>query len=161
MSHNALEIGLRLLRDTDLAKIAAWPEYSEEFIELDYALREGGWAHEALGNPVNTVYGVEQAGELIAFTLLRSTECNSAEFRIALRADFIGRELGSAITSLTLARGFDELGLSMIHLIVRKNNLRAIRLYQRLGFIVQGECYKEVNHKVAHFIKMSISSKRQ
>ncbi|WP_273120579.1 GNAT family N-acetyltransferase [Ferrovum myxofaciens] len=79
-----------------------------------------------------------------------------AEFRIALRSDKAGQGLGWIVTSETLEKGFDEIGLTRIHLIVRKNNLRAIRLYHRLGFTLRGECHKDVNRKPTHFLMLDL-----
>ena len=41
-------IELRELRDEDIAIIKAWPLYPEEFSDLDYSLRDGGWLDEFL-----------------------------------------------------------------------------------------------------------------
>lgn len=55
---------------------------------------------------------------------------------------------------MTLARGLAEMRLSRIHLIVRKNNPRAIRLYRRLGFTECGECVKTVDGRQTSFLNM-------
>ena len=102
---------------------------------------------------------MEETGNLIAFTILATTAPGEAEFRIALRADKIGQGLGKVITIDTLAKGFDEWGLVHIHLIVRKNNRRAIELYQRLGFTHQGECRKTVNNQPTDFLLMDLPHK--
>lgn len=57
---------------------------------------------------------------------------------------------------MTMAKGFTEIGLSRIHLIVRKNNPMAIRLYTRLGFAERGECFKNINGKQVHFLTMEL-----
>lgn len=119
-------------------------------------LRANGWLTEYGEKPDTWCYAAEQWSELIAFTILSKTGKDEAEFRIALRADKAGLGLGGAITTMTLARGFDDMGLSRIHLIVRKNNPRAIRLYSRLGFAERGECFKSINGKQAHFLIMDL-----
>lgn len=149
-------IQLRNLSTDDMAVIRSWPPYPLEFEDLDYALRNNGWLTEYRNKPDTWCFAVEQSGELIAFTILSKTGKDEAEFRIALRADRTGQGLGGAITAMTLARGFAEIGLSRIHLIVRKNNPRAIRLYSRLGFAERGECFKNINGKQAHFLIMDL-----
>ncbi|TPW13549.1 MAG: isochorismatase hydrolase [Halothiobacillaceae bacterium] len=149
-------IQLRNLSLNDIVTITQWPTYPADFAELDYALRENGWLNEFLGKPDVWLFAIEQAGELIAFTLLAKTGDAEAEFRIALRADVTGQGLGGTIATATLARGFNDLNLSRIHLIVRKNNRRAIRLYQRLGFTERGTCLKEVNGQEVHFLAMDL-----
>ena len=139
-----------------MGTITGWPPYPPEFEDLDYALRSNGWLAEYPSKPDTWCFVVEQSGELIAFTILSKTGEAEAEFRIALRADMTGHGLGGAITTMTLAKGFTEIGLSRIHLIVRKNNPKAIRLYTRLGFAEQGECIKNINGKRAHFLIMEL-----
>jgi len=140
----------------DVATIAGWPAYPPEFEDLDYSLRNQGWLAEYSQRPNTWIFAVEQSGRLIAFTILSKTRDTEAEFRIALRADVIGQGLGGIITTETLAKGFGEIGLSRIHLIVRKNNPRAIRLYRRLGFTERGECWKVINEKCVHFLEMDV-----
>ena len=149
-------IQLRNLVPDDMGAIRGWPPYPPEFGDLDYALRSNGWLTEYWNKPETRCFAVEQAGELIAFTILFKTGEAEAEFRVALRADRTGQGLGGAITSMTLTKGFSELGLSRIHLIVRRNNPRAIRLYARLGFTERGECFKSINGKQAHFLIMEV-----
>ena len=147
---------LRPLVREDVATIESWPDYPAEFNELNYALRKDGWLAEFGRRPDTWIYAVEETGNLIAFTILATTAPGEAEFRIALRADKIGQGLGRTITMDTLEKGFDECGLVRIHLIVRKNNRRAIELYQQLGFTHQGECRKTVNNQPTDFLLMDL-----
>jgi RimJ/RimL family protein N-acetyltransferase len=141
----------------DIVTIKDWPPYPPEFEDLDYALRDNGWLTEYPNKPDTWCFAVKRAGELVAFTILSKTGVAVAEFRIALRADRTGQGLGGTITNMTLAKGFGEIGFSRIHLIVRKNNPRAICLYSRLGFAEQGECVKNINGKQAHFLAMELT----
>lgn len=151
-----MNIRLRELTAHDIKAIGRWPPYPPEFGDLDYALRNGGWLADFGGGPDIRYFAVEQAGCLIAFTLLAKTGEDEAEFRIALRAGRIGQGLGGVVTALTLDEGFGRLCLSRIHLIVRENNHRAARLYARLGFVGRGACRKTVNGKQAHFLLMEL-----
>ena len=137
--------------------ISRWPAYPPGFEELDYALRENGWLAEYRGKPDTRCFVAEVSGDAVGFTILSKTDEQEAEFRIALRADRIGQGLGAAVTSATLATGFEEMGIRRIHLIVRQNNSRAIRLYQRLGFAERGECFKNVNGTKTSFLVMDLS----
>ena len=148
------------LRDVDAADYAiihAWPSYPPEFAELDYALRSDGWLAEFSDTPENKILIAEQNGEVIAFTILARTAPTEAEFRIALRADKIGLNMGRDITSQTLEYGYTHSGLTRIHLLVRMNNQRAISLYQKLGFDTCGTCIKMVNQKSVEFMQMDSS----
>ena len=150
---------LRPLVREDVATIESWPDYPAEFNELNYALRKDGWLAEFGHRPDTWLYAAEETGNLVAFTILATTAPGEAEFRIALRADKIGQGLGRIITIDTLAKGFDECGLLRIHLIVRKNNLRAIELYHRLGFTHQGECRKIIDNRPTDFLLMDLCSR--
>jgi len=135
---------LRALRECDVTQIKGWSPYPGDMEQMDYALREKGWLEECRSRPDAFVYAVEDGDELIGFTILLRTDAAEAEFRIALRADKTGLGLGEDITLQTLQIGFEDHGFSRIHLIVRKNNSRGIRLYQRIGFEDRGECRKEI-----------------
>ena len=147
---------LRSLSGSDVNQIGQWPPYPGDMEQMDYALREKGWLQEFLIKPDASCYAVEDDGDLIGFTILAKTGEKDAEFRIALRSDKTGLGLGKSITCLTLQKGFEDLGLSRIHLIVRKNNVRGIKLYQRLGFVDRGECLKEIQGTTVDFRLMDI-----
>lgn len=57
---------------------------------------------------------------------------------------------------MTIKKGFEQLGLDRIYLIVRKSNPRARRLYQHCDFRDTGECRKEVNWMQAEFLEMEL-----
>lgn len=147
---------IRPLVGSDAAAIESWPAYPPEFEELDYALRNDGWLAEFDGRPDTWLYAAEQAGELVGFTILSMTAPGEAEFRIALRADKLGQGLGRSISIGTLTKGFGECGLARIHLVVRKNNRRAIELYRRLGFTHRGECRMSINNRPTDFFLMDL-----
>ena len=147
---------LRELRVSDVIQIGKWPPYPGDMEQMDYALREKGWLEEFRLKPDTSCYAVEDDGELIGFTILSKTGETDAEFRIALRSDKTGQGLGKSITRMTLRKGFEDMGLYRIHLIVRKNNTRGIKLYQRLGFVDRGECRKEIQGTLVDFWLMDI-----
>lgn len=145
---------LRPLTLPDKQAILQWPAYPPEFIELDYALRANGWLDEFMNRPDNWLYAVELNKNLVAFTLLATTGKNEAELRIALHPHYLGKGLGKAATLRTMDAGFSNHGLIRIHLIVRKNNTRAIKLYAGIGFKFTGSCIKQVNKLPVEFHQM-------
>lgn len=145
------------IQPADFAVIRNWPVYPAEFSELDYALRDDGWLAEYRQKPATTIYVARQHGEIIAFSLLSKTGNARAEFRIALRADRLRQGLGKTIAAMTLAKGFSDPGLNTIHLIVRKNNDRALHLYRHIGFLETGGILKNINGSLVDFIEMEIS----
>jgi nicotinamidase-related amidase/RimJ/RimL family protein N-acetyltransferase len=146
---------LRTLQEADVDRIRQWPGYPRDMSQMDYALRAQGWLDAFRHQPGVTALVAEDGHEVIGFTLLIPTGRAEAEFRIALRADRIGQGLGRTIAALTLQQGFTGLGLSRIHLIVRTNNFRGIRLYQRLGFRISGECRRAIQGGPVDFWMMA------
>jgi diamine N-acetyltransferase len=151
---------LREMAEQDVAVIQSWPAYPEEFKDLDYALREAGWISEYLGKKGTTIYVAEERGVLIGFTILSRDDADgkssSAEFRIALHPDMLGQGAGEKLARMTIRKGFEELGLDRIYLIVRRSNPRARKVYQNCGFKDTVECRKEVNGIVVDFQEMEL-----
>ncbi|MHB1696852.1 MAG: GNAT family N-acetyltransferase [bacterium] len=154
------DVLLRNLLPDDISTIINWPSYPPDFEELDYALRNRGWLPEYFNKPDTKCYAVEHLGELIGFTILSKTSKTEAEFRIALRPDKTGNGFGKTITAIVLKDGFMNMKIDRIHLIVRKNNPRAIRLYKSTGFAERGECIKEIEGREAAFLVMDIYYKQ-
>lgn len=76
----------------------------------------------------------EFAGEAVLNEF--DAQANSANFRIVLRGPgWFGRGLGSEATSLMAHHAFTQIGLSRVVLDVRADNVRAIRAYEKAGFV--------------------------
>jgi diamine N-acetyltransferase len=151
---------LRKIAPQDISLIQCWPAYPEEFKDLDYALREAGWISEYLRKDTATIYVAEERGVLIGFTILSIDDADGkssrAEFRIALHPDMLGQGAGEKLARMTIRKGFEELGLKRIYLIVRRSNPRARRLYQHCGFRDRDEYRKEANGIVVDFLEMEL-----
>ncbi|MEM7340797.1 MAG: GNAT family N-acetyltransferase [Actinomycetota bacterium] len=84
----------------------------------------------------------EFAGEVVLSDHDRST--NSCSFRISLRGpDWFGRGLGTEATALIVRHGLDELGLARITLEVLARNPRAVRTYEKVGFVRTAEVVED------------------
>jgi RimJ/RimL family protein N-acetyltransferase len=84
---------------------------------------------------------VEQAtGEYAGEVVLNDRDAGNQAigFRIALRAGFRDRGLGSEATRLVIDYAFDTLGLHRIGLEVYAFNSRARHVYERAGFAYEG-----------------------
>lgn len=66
-----------------------------------------------------------------------------AEFQIIVAPDHEGRGIASHVTRLAMEYGFSVLNLYKIYLIVDKENHKAIHIYKRMGFEVEGELRHE------------------
>ena len=149
---------LREINEQNIAIIKFWPAYPEEFKDLDYALRDSGWIDEYQGKDSTRIYITEESGIAIGFTILSKDSATSrqAEFRIALNPDYLGQGFGKKLIRMALEKGFQELGLQRIYLIVRKNNPRARRLYENCGFLETGECRKEIQGIMVTLFEMAL-----
>ncbi|MFG2823449.1 GNAT family N-acetyltransferase [Kitasatospora sp. NPDC048365] len=63
---------------------------------------------------------------------------HSASFRIALAPGRPGRGLGPEATRLLLRHVFEEIRLNRVHLEVFEYNPRAVRSYEKAGFVHEG-----------------------
>jgi diamine N-acetyltransferase len=147
---------LRPLRYTDIPLIKSWPHYPPEFFDLDYSLRDGGWLDEYRGKPGAEILMAVEQGEIVGFSLLCRDRKGSAEFRMALHPARIGKGVGRSILQRTLEYCFADMSISRVRLIVRKNNLRAQKLYSSAKFHATGECIEEIQRRPVEFFAMEI-----
>ena len=136
--------------------IHSWPSYPAEFKDLDYALREKGWLAQFPAGPTNDRIAARVGNHLVGFSILTKTGLGEAEFYIALHPESIGRGLGKIFTRMVVQQGFEQLKLQKIHLKVRSWHLRAIQLYEGLGFRQVGAKDLEINGKREQFIIMEL-----
>jgi RimJ/RimL family protein N-acetyltransferase len=150
---------LRELCERDAEIIKNWRPYPEEFKDLDYALRESGWIDEFSLKFGTMICAGEENDAIIGFTILSKDDGadDQAEFRIALNPEMLGQGAGRELARMTLEMGLKEMGLHKIYLIVRKNNHRAKRLYEHLGFQESGECQKEIHGMMADLFEMTLN----
>ena len=73
-----------------------------------------------------------------------------AEFQIIIAPEFQGKGIASRATKLAIEYGFGVLNLYKIVLIVDKENHKAIHIYQKFGFQVEGEEFMEAG--IAHVV---------
>lgn len=149
-------ITLRPLRNEDIPLIKSWPQYPPEFTELDYCLRDGGWLDEYRGKPGTVILVAMDQGVAIGFSVLSRDGPGKKEFRIALHPNQIGKGTGRVILRRTLEYCFADMSISSVRLIVRKNNIRAQKLYTSVKFQPTGECTEDVQGKPVQFFMMEI-----
>ncbi|MFD9685302.1 GNAT family N-acetyltransferase [Kitasatospora sp. NPDC059146] len=70
---------------------------------------------------------------------------NSADYRIALTPDSVGRGIGTETTVLVLRHAFATVGLHRVHLDVFEYNERAARAYTKAGFVLEGRA-RQAHH---------------
>jgi RimJ/RimL family protein N-acetyltransferase len=133
----------RWYADPEIARLAryqATPMRPEE-IERFFAARVLGT--DALAMAVH-----EKATDRLVGTCAFSQldgENGSALYHITIgEADAWGRGLGTEATQLMVDHAFGTLGLHRIALYVFEFNVRAIRAYQRCGFVIEGRSRESI-----------------
>lgn len=71
-------------------------------------------------------------------------ETRNAEFAIALRRKAVGNGTASFATKQILKVAFEELDLSKVYLCVASGNHRAIKFYNKFGFVQEGRFREHV-----------------
>lgn len=67
-----------------------------------------------------------------------------AEYVVALHRKAQGHRVGITATKQILSKAFDELGLQRVYLDCLDDNFRALRMYDKIGFVYEGEQRKSV-----------------
>jgi len=77
--------------------------------------------------------------------------------------DYRGKGIGKIAMEWMIGYGFKKLKLHKINLGVIKENLPAVKLYQSLGFVIEGEMEDEVFYKgkFYDFLSMAIFNRNQ
>lgn len=65
-------------------------------------------------------------------------ENRNAEYAVVMRKEVQGKGIGLQATNLLLDIAFNQMKLHKVYLNVLEDNLRAIRMYERAGFVFEG-----------------------
>ena len=74
-------------------------------------------------------------------------ENKNAEYAISLHMDALGKGYARFATTAILDIAFKELKLNRVYLNVLSKNIRAIKFYEKYGFILEGEFKEHLFHK--------------
>lgn len=145
-----MNIGLRELSKTDLAEINKWRNdhdvidlLGNNFLYIAKEVDEVWYENYLLSREKNKrliIYDIE-TGLIIGSIQLTNIHAinRTAEYSIMIgNKAYWGRGVGVIASKQILHYGFKDLNLNRIYLTVLKNNERAIRLYQKLGFVTEG-----------------------
>jgi aminoglycoside 6'-N-acetyltransferase len=131
---------LRLLEAGDLDLTRAWrndPDSRAWFHDGAAIEPEGhlAWFRAYLTRDDDYVFMVEIAGRPVAQVSLYDIRESSAEFgRLLVDPGARGGGLSHRVVALTL-QAAERLGVDHLHLEVKKDNVRAIRAYEKAGFV--------------------------
>ena len=97
---------------------------------------EVNWVNSKLNEGASVFSIVERSsGNFVGNIEFMRINNGRAELGVCLTPKFINRHYGTEAISRMIQYGFENLGLSVIELIVFSNNYRAIRCYSKLGFV--------------------------
>lgn len=135
---------LEWMRDSEIQKAFRFQAEKKDrnsilnFIEhADIILRDGKDIHYAI------VDGNDEYLGTISLKNIDMTNKN-AEYAICLRRKAQGKGIAAVATENVLKLAFGEYGLERIYLNVFEDNERAIRMYERIGFIYEGMSRKHL-----------------
>ncbi|MCD6212020.1 MAG: GNAT family N-acetyltransferase [Sulfurovum sp.] len=142
---------IEALDERDKASISLW-NYQEEHSGFNYAVRKGGWIDSYCHSGDSHCFVAKNEDAIIGLFFFITSRSN--EFRILINPDFLNKGYGKALTKKALEIGFKQLKLKQISLIVRKNHLIAISLYEKMGFMTTGETVETIEGQEMEFLIM-------
>jgi RimJ/RimL family protein N-acetyltransferase len=143
------KVRLRPLEDGDLPQLVTWLSDMEvrRWLAMSEAPpptleSEREWYQQSKQDPASVLWSIEsEDGRLVGdvgLGLIDKTH-RRAEVGIFIGDKTLwGRGLGTHAISRVLRYAFDELGLRRVQLYVDEDNLRAIRCYEKCGFVREG-----------------------
>ena len=149
-------MSLRMLKEKDAEGMLEWmhdPEIQKSFRfcaenkKKEDVLR---FIREAKVEPVDGksihLAIVDENDEYLGTISLKNVDLTSAnaEFAISLRQNAQGKGIAIQSTQELLELAFNKFGLERVYLNVLSENEKAIRLYEKCGFIYEGEFRKHL-----------------
>lgn len=105
------------------------------------------WLKSRPGQPGRLDWAIvdKATGQLLGEIVLNEVDpsAKSMNLRIALLSTYIGQGFGTKAVHLVVDLGFQVLGLHEIRLDVWTENLRAIRAYEKVGFVSRSAIVEE------------------
>jgi len=141
------KVRLRPMDERDLPRFVEWLADGEvtrwlaETVERPTIEEEYQWYDRRRSDPDSLMWAVETLeGQLVGSTELRlEPSRHKAEFGIVIgdKVQWSGG-LGTDAVRLVVGYAFDELELNRVELTTAEENARAIRCYEKVGFVREG-----------------------
>ncbi|MFE4577921.1 GNAT family N-acetyltransferase [Streptomyces chartreusis] len=125
-----------IIEDPEVVRFTG--EASEEF-SLE-RLRSWYGSRSAQNDRLDLAVTDRATGELVGEVVLYEWDATarSCTFRTLVGPRGRGRGIGTEATRLIVSHGFEQLGLHRIQLEAYGHNPRALRVYEKVGFVVEG-----------------------
>lgn len=164
-----MKVELRAFEERDIERKIKWindpgnNQYLHYDLPLEYQ-KTLAWFRKNQGNPARLDLVIEcdsvPVGVIGLLNIDRKN--NSAEYYITLgEAAYQGRGIAFQASQMLLAKAFGELGLHRVCLYTETENIRAQRLFERVGFQREGQLRDELrrgDHYVSRYLYAMISS---
>jgi RimJ/RimL family protein N-acetyltransferase len=141
-------LALRALEPADCDRLLSWIDSSDALWQwsgprsFTWPLDRGQLVRDlaAHADSGGLLAGIDASGEMVGHVLIEAQHDHGLGLigRVAVAPDQRGRGLGTALMRATVRRGFDELGLHRLQLVVYTFNAAAIATYRSVGFVVEG-----------------------
>lgn len=140
-------VRLRPVEERDLPHFVRWladPELTRWLAAIGEPPTledEYDWWHDRRSDPDSILWAIETSdGHLVGTTELRLTlRAERAELGIAIHDKTQwGKGLGTEAARLVVDYAFEELDLNRVELTTDEENARAIRCYEKVGFVREG-----------------------
>lgn len=145
-------VTIRKFQRTDIPKKVEWinnPE-NNQFLHYDLPLtveKTEKWfaSHENDNDRYDAVIEVDDIPVGTIGLLSIDRKNSKAEYYIAMgETDYKGKGIAKEASRLILAYGFEKLGLNRIYLFTETENIKAQRLFEKVGFIREGILKQDV-----------------
>ncbi|MBC8160837.1 MAG: GNAT family N-acetyltransferase [Roseiflexaceae bacterium] len=149
MDLRSTRVSMRPWQHHDEAQADAWPPYHDPFEPLWNLSRQSSSWPGGFEFGSRRTWAVEtQDGKLAGRISLREVDerRGSARLGITFGAPYVGKGLGSEALELFIDYFFEDLGFAVMVLDVAGPNRRAIRSYERLGFVYVGNDWRCVGN---------------
>lgn len=138
---------LRRFELTDVNRRVAWPKYKGPFfshinLDLESEGAKRRWYEFRLASRYPFWFAIDTFDtKLVGELALRELDRRKRSTRLGVHFSpaYVGQGLGTDALGVLLRFYFDELGFRRMHLDVAKFNQRAIRCYQKCGFVKLSE----------------------
>lgn len=141
---------IRRICETDLPTRVSWMNHPNVYSSMHYDIpvvlnKTISWFQQNQDNCNRVDVVFEESGKLVAMGGLTGIDgcLGKAELYIFVDPFLHSKGTGTAATRLLCEYGFETLGLNKIYLVTNESNIAAQRVYEKVGFQLEGRMRKE------------------
>lgn len=148
---------IRNITEDDLSMRVKWMNHPNVYSSMHYDVpviieKTVLWYKNNIGNKSRADVVFEENGSIVAMGGLTGIDqtLKKAELYVFVDPTRQSKGTGTKATALLCKYGFDNLGLNKIFLVTNESNLAAQRVYEKVGFKLEGRMRKEtfVDNKI-------------